>query len=262
MTYLGFLFRFVFIPILILSGLTCWDLRQQAGLPRLQEKLIWRVIIIHIGLALVYTTPWDNYLVASGVWFYNPRLVTGVVIGWVPLEEYTFFVVETLLSGLWWVFLARRLPDAGVFRPSRAGRLVGFGFLFVIWLLCIGLFFSGWKPGTYLSITLCWALPAIFPQFLFGADILWHQRWLVFWAIVPMSLYLSLADMAALKATTWSISADQTIGMRFLGILPLEEIVFFFVTNTLIAFGMTLMLSNTSQQRLADWRARSFRGLP
>jgi len=30
-------------------------------------------------------------------------------------------------------------------------------------------------------------------------------------------------------------------------------VAFFFITNTLIGFGLTLMLSNLSQQRLADW---------
>ena len=262
MTYFGFLIRYVFSPILALLLMTWWDERRARNLPRFQKELVWRMILVHIGLALVYTTPWDNYLVASGVWSYNSQLVSGVIFGWVPLEEYTFFVVETLFSSLWWLFLARRLPDAGVFRPSRTARLSGFGVLLVLWLISLGLFLSGWKPVTYLSITLCWALPAIFPQFLFGADILWHERRLVFWSILPAGLYLSLTDIVALRATTWSISADQTIGMRFFGILPVEELLFFFITNILVAFGLTLMLSNLSQQRLAGWRNRGFRSLP
>ena len=262
MTYFSFLLLFLLPPILILWLMACWDERQAKGLPGFQKKWIEWIVLIHVGLAMVYTTPWDNYLVASGVWNYNPRLVTGIVIGWVPLEEYTFFVVETLLSGLWWIFLARRLPDMGVFKPSKVGRLLAFGGLFVVWLFSLGFLLSGWKPGIYLSITLCWALPAIFPQLLFGADILWKQRRLVFWVILPTSLYLSLIDIAALQAGTWSISADQTTGLLFFGLLPLEEVVFFFITNIMIGFGMTLMLSQLSQQRMADWRQRGFRGLP
>jgi lycopene cyclase domain-containing protein len=109
MTYFGFLLRFVFVPILILLAVTIWDERRGKDTPAFQKKLVWRIIFVHVALALVYTTPWDNYLVASGVWSYNPKLVSGIVFGWVPLEEYTFFIVETVLSGLWWWFLARRI---------------------------------------------------------------------------------------------------------------------------------------------------------
>ena len=262
MTYFGFLLRFVFIPILILLFLTWRDERQGKGTPAFQKKLVWRSILIHILLALVYTTPWDNYLVATGVWTYSPQLVTGIIFGWVPLEEYTFFVAQTLLCGLWWLFLARRLPASGVFKPSRAGRWAAFGGLFLAWLGFTFLFFGGWKPATYLSITLFWALPAIFPQFLLGADILWHQRKLVLWTILPPGLYLSLADIAALKAGTWSISALQTTGIRFFGILPLEEVLFFFITNILVGFGMTLLLSDLSRERLNAWRENGYKGLP
>ena len=34
--------------------------------------------------------------------------------------------------------------------------------------------------------------------------------------------------------------------------LPLEEAVFFFITNVLLTFGMTLLLANVSQERFTD----------
>ena len=63
---------------------------------------------MHVLLAVVYTTPWDNYLVATGVWYYDPQLVSGIVLGWVPIEEYTFFVLQTILTSLVLLFVARR----------------------------------------------------------------------------------------------------------------------------------------------------------
>jgi hypothetical protein len=65
-------------------------------------------------------------------------------------------------------------------------------------------------------------------------------------------MYLSLMDIVALKDTTWSISPTQTTGIYFFGILPLEEVVFFFITNILIMFGMTLLLANVSQGRAGE----------
>lgn len=73
-------------------------------------------------------------------------------------------------------------------------------------------------------------------------------------------------DIVALKETTWSISPAQTTGILFFGILPLEEVVFFFITNVLITFGMTLLLADISQERLAEirkqvqaWKEAGFR---
>jgi lycopene cyclase domain-containing protein len=273
MTYFGFLLRFLFIPIIIFLAITLWDNRKGKQISGFRNgKAIWTAIGIHVLLAVVYTTPWDNYLVATGVWYYNPELVTGVVIGYVPIEEYTFFVVETILSGLWWWFLARRISPLpmgeglGVragFTPNKKLIQISSGLLVILWMVFTYLFFFGDVKWTYLGIILFWALPPVLLQLLFGADILWHYRKLVFWAIMVPGTYLSLMDIVALEDTTWSISPTQTTGILFFGILPLEEVVFFFITNVLITFGMTLLLANVSEGRVAEikkqfqvWRAK------
>jgi len=138
------------------------------------------------------------------------------------------------------------------FRSNRSLVYLSACLLACLWLVSTYLFFSGSPEWTYLSIILFWALPPIMIQILFGADILWHYRRLVFWSIFIPGLYLSLMDILALKDTTWSISPAQTTGILFFGILPLEEIVFFFVTNALITFGMTLLLANVNQERFAE----------
>jgi len=264
MTYFGFLLRFLVIPILIFLAITRWDNKNKKPTYGSQNgQAVWVAILVHVILAVVYTTPWDNYLVATGVWYYNPSLVTGIVFGYVPIEEYTFFVLETILSGLWWWFLARRISESKEnFQPSKTVRIVSAGVLFFAWVIFTVLFFSDNRPVTYLAITLFWAFPAILPQLLYGADILWHQRQLVLLTIFIPAIYLSLMDIVALKNTTWSISPSQTTGMLFFGILPLEEVVFFFITNILIAFGMTLLLSNIGRQRFNDWKSSRYKGFP
>ena len=119
MTYFGFLLRFLCIPILIFLLITFWDHKKHKPITGFRNgRAVWVGIVTHILLAVAYTTPWDNYLVATGVWYYNPDLVTGLVLGYVPIEEYTFFVLETILSGLWWWFLAiyvfHELPDKDI----------------------------------------------------------------------------------------------------------------------------------------------------
>ena len=261
MTYFGFLLRFLFIPILIFLTVAYWDNKNNRQIGGFRNgRAVWAAIGIHILLAVIYTTPWDNYLVATGVWYYNPDLVTGIVLGYVPIEEYTFFIVETILAGLWWWFLARRIALTPIPSPSGRGELVPNKLLVYLstcvlaflWLLSAYLFFFGTETWTYLSIILFWALPPIILQVLFGADILWHYRKLVFWAIVVPGTYLSLIDIVALNETTWSISPSQTTGILFFGILPIEEVLFFFITNVLLTFGMTLLLATVSQERIRE----------
>ncbi|HSK88234.1 MAG TPA: lycopene cyclase domain-containing protein [Anaerolineales bacterium] len=261
MTYFSFLLRFLVIPIIIFIVITYWDHKKNRQVHGFRNgRFVWAAIGVHILLAVVYTTPWDNYLVATGVWYYNPELVTGLVIGYVPIEEYTFFVLETILSGLWWWFLARRIspapsPSSG-FTKNKLLIYLSASLLALLWLVFTYLFFFGEAQWTYLSIILFWALPPIFIQILFGADILWHYRKLVFWSIFVPGLYLSLMDILALTETTWLISPSQTPGILFFGILPLEEVLFFFITNVLITFGITLLLAHVSQERLAGLKGQ------
>jgi lycopene cyclase domain-containing protein len=258
MTYFGFLLRFLVIPILVFLAITYWDNKRNRQISDFRNGgAVWVGIAVHLLLAVAYTTPWDNYLVATGVWYYNPDLVTGILLGYVPIEEYTFFVLETLLAGLWWWLLARRLPTPATrFTPNKSLVYRSTAVLALLWLVFTYLFFFGAAHWTYLSIILFWALPPVSLQILFGADVLWHYRKLVFWGIAVPAIYLSLMDIVALKDTTWSISPGQTTGILFFGILPLEEVVFFFITNLLITFGMTLLLANVSQEKLAEIKTR------
>jgi len=259
MTYFGFLLRFLLVPILVFLGITFWDHKRDKQISGLRSgRAAWTAIGLHVILAVLYTAPWDNYLVATGVWYYNPKLVSGLLIGYVPIEEYTFFVVETILAGLWWWFLARRFsltPNPNrQFLRNRKLIYLSTCILISAWFLFTYLFFFGDAKWTYLSIIFFWALPPVIIQLLFGADILWHYRKLLFWAILVPGTYLSLTDIVALKETTWSIAQSQTTGVLFFGILPLEEVIFFFITNVMIAFGLTLLLANVSHERFAEIR--------
>ena len=251
MTYFGFLAIFIGIPLLIVGGLLWRDRRNGRTLPdSLQSWSPWTVIWGHVVVAVVYTTPWDNYLVATRVWWYDPELVTGIVIGWVPIEEYTFFIVQTLLVGMWLIWLAPRLAP-GDEEPLGDGRWrwISTAVLGFIWLASVIVLLVGWRPGTYLGLELGWALPPIMLQTAFGADILWRYRRLVGTVIATSVLYLSATDALAIASGTWTINPEQTVQIYLGGVLPLEEFVFFLITSTLVAFGVTLVLARASQFR-------------
>jgi lycopene cyclase domain-containing protein len=257
MTYFGFLAVFLILPILALWALAAYDRRRGVDVPPLMRSWSARVIVLaHVIIAVVYTTPWDNYLVATRVWWYDPSLVTGLVIGYVPIEEYTFFVLQPLLTGAWLYFIARHMPmiASSPQHPSRV-RLISTAVLFLVWLVAVGILAFGWRPGTYLGLLLGWALPPLMIQSAFGADILWRHRRMVVLTIVPMTLYLAAADKLAITSGTWTINPEQSVNILLLGRLPLEEFIFFFMTNTLIAVGITLVSSVESKTRAQRYMA-------
>ncbi len=174
--------------------------------------------------------------------------MTGIVLGWVPIEEYTFFVVQTLLTGLWVLWLGRHVRPAAwpaVKRP-RVNRIAA-AVTALIWLASVVLLFSGWKPGTYFGLQFGWLLLPIIPQMLLGADVLWHQRRVVIPGVVVPWLYLSAADFLAIGSGTWTIDPAQSTGILLGGVLPIEESAFFLVTNMLIVFGLVLFLGTDNE---------------
>jgi lycopene beta-cyclase len=98
-TYLQFLGVFLVVPIIALLLAMRRELR----------SLPWLAIGGIALVALVYTTPWDNLLILYGVWTYPPQRVLNIVLGVVPIEEYSFFILQTVLASLFALLLLKRL---------------------------------------------------------------------------------------------------------------------------------------------------------
>ncbi len=274
MTYFSVLAIFILPPLIVLMIYVPRDiwhwlgvrlLHRSASCQQSQSVLIdnprptldWKpylAVLVHVWLALIYTTPWDNYLVATRVWWYDSALVAGITVGWVPIEEYTFFILQTLLVGLWALLVHRAvLPIPPKFRTRPGFRLWASILTFVLWIISTILLFSGWRPGTYLTLILSWALLPVLFQVTFGADILLAEGRRLALIILLPTIYLWWVDSIAINSGTWTINPSQTTGIM-LGTLPLEEMLFFIMTNLMIGFGVTLMLSPHSLERVHRWR--------
>lgn len=108
---------------------------------------------------------------------------------------------------------------------------------------------------TYLVFLLVWALPIILLQVWFGWPIL-RRQWRLYLAgvIIPW-LWLSISDRLAIGAGVWAISPARSVPVLIFG-LPLEELLFFLITNLLIVQGLLLLGSKQSWQRLIALRRR------
>jgi lycopene cyclase domain-containing protein len=103
--------------------------------------------------------------------------------------------------------------------------------------------------ATYLAFELVWAAPVLAIQWLAGPRSLWASRRLLLPAIGAATLYLSLADAFAIANGIWSLSPQRTVGVA-VGPLPLEEVLFFLLTNAMVIQSMVLLRSEEPRRRI------------
>jgi hypothetical protein len=228
LTYLGFHLVFVLPPLVLL-------LRAAPRLPAPRRRVALSGLVAMTFLALFYTTPWDNFLIQQGVWWYGEGTVVAR-IGLAPVEEYLFFVLQPVMAGL----VLYVVGFSPAFRPSDT-RLVPRVAGAVVFLVATaaGVALLTTTAGYYLGAILAWACPLLALQWAVGGGYLVRQRheWPV--AVVVPTLYLWFADRVAIGLGVWTISERFTLGIDILG-LPLEEAAFFLVTNLLVVQGLVL----------------------
>lgn len=234
-------FHYVFtIPVLVI--LTFLVFKHRKDIPKLGFYGVGALC----GIAMVYTTPWDNYLVYKGVWGYGSERVLAV-IGYVPIEEYLFFILQTLISGflsLYVLCVKSNLIKTNFKCPRKKLAL---SLLTIFWLITFS--FLYFDKSLYLGLILTWALPVMLLQWFFGYEYLVQNIKVVFSLIFVPTIYLWFADWVAIDLMSiWTISEKYTLGVSVFG-LPIEEMVFFLMTNIMVVQGLTLLLHPECQKR-------------
>ncbi|MFO7834543.1 MAG: lycopene cyclase domain-containing protein [Halohasta sp.] len=228
-TYLQFHAVAILPPIAVLA-LLAW-LRP----PDHERRRLVSGLAIITALAVGYTLPWDHYLIRQGVWTYGEVVVAGRF--WlVPIGEILFFVLQPILTVLW----LARLPlstDHSLALSTRqraAGVLAGLGVG-----VAGGLLLVVGEPTFYLGAILAWAGPILAIQWGFGWTQLWRCRRTVTLAVGLPTVYLWIVDRMAISLGLWTIAPETIVGIAPFG-LPIEEAVFFLVTNLFVVQGLVL----------------------
>jgi lycopene cyclase domain-containing protein len=241
-TYVQFHLAFLVPAVLFLvaTGFVSRSSSAGRGTERDHERLrgwrhYWAGVAVITVVALAYTTPWDNYLIARGVWWYGDGR-TVLRIWHAPLEEYLFIVVQPWLTALW---LSHFDADATWERPARpvAWRAVAVAVAIATGL--VGWRLLGTDEGFYLGAVLAWSAPVVALQWAVGAPQLWARRRVVALGVLLPTLYLCVADRIAIEFGVWVLSDRYTTGL-VIGGLPIEEATFFLVTNLFVVQGVIL----------------------
>ena len=236
MSYFTFLLFFVILPTMGMFALLKFCTARKAT--SVEARWHWKGTAILALIAFVWTTPWDNYIVANGVWSYGADRVLAV-IGFVPFEEYLFFILMPFFnSALLACLFSKSLFAVSTWRePQVKARAVAIGV--GILLMSVAVFLQSKESFTYLSLILFWFVPPLVLQWVFDPQVLIHKIGILLPATLFPTLYFSLVDAFAIRAGIWTIHAATRSGWEF-GSLPFEEAFFFLIVSLLLAQGLIL----------------------
>lgn len=93
----------------------------------------------------------------------------------------------------------------------------------------------------YLSHLLLWFLPIIALQWAIGWRIFLANLRAILLPTLIAGTYYSLSDVVAIREGIWFFGENQILGIH-VGPVPIEEILFFFLTALLVAQSFVLFL--------------------
>ncbi|XP_044011351.1 bifunctional lycopene cyclase/phytoene synthase-like [Aphidius gifuensis] len=231
LTYLDIHLTYTLPVVVILALITCRSI----------DKLeLLKIILISI-IAVIYTTPWDTYVIYNGAWTYPPDRVLAL-IGWVPIEEYMFFVIQCIMTILWSLLCTRLTTPGFNFNYSKKSyQLIRWIPILLMGIITI----IGYKlavPGQhtfYLGCILWWSCPVLAFMWYGAGNFFVKKISSSLIGIIVPTLYLWRVDQIGLKDNIWHITEATSLNIFVIDALPIEEALFFFVTNTIIVLAST-----------------------
>ena len=223
MTY--FRFHLIFnLPLLLVLAVL------NTQVPWLHEEVLAPMLVLLA--VVVFTAPWDNLAVKWGIWGF-PREKYSLRLGYLPLEEYAFFVLQSVNVMLAVRALFHFFPDLQTGLEASPGT--------VTWL-CLGAAMVPWAivatqlywlhrkagPRVNYAVHLIWFLPVIYAQWVLAPSLFWAHAGLLTLVTAAFGIYYTLADLAAVRAGIWFFDEKQITGVKLAGSLPWEEVAFFF----------------------------------
>ena len=237
MTYLRFHLLFN-LPLLILlaalTGPVPWTI---------EEAEAFGLVLLAV---MIFTTPWDNLAAKWGIWGF-PRKKYSLRIGYLPIEEYAFFLLQSANVMLALRALLHFFPDWRTGQETEIGQatLICLAASVFPWLfVAMSLVWLRRKagPGVNYANHLVWFVPVIYAQWILTPPLFWGHAGLLALVTAAFGVYYTLADLAAVRAGTWFFDEKQITGIKLGGVLPWEEVAFFFLTSLLVAQSYLLLL--------------------
>jgi lycopene cyclase domain-containing protein len=72
------------------------------------RRLNWAAVGLTAAIILVVTAVFDNVMISVGLVDYNPELITGMLVGVAPLEDFAYAIAAVIGLPSLWVLLGGR----------------------------------------------------------------------------------------------------------------------------------------------------------
>jgi lycopene cyclase domain-containing protein len=237
MTYLRFHLIFNLPLLFVLAAIT-------GPFPWAAGEL-WAASLVLLAV-VIFTSPWDNLAAKWGIWGF-PREKYIARIGYLPVEEYAFFVLQSVNVMLAIRALFHFEPDwqTGQATPVEKWTWICLAASVIPWLMIVAQL--RWLrrtvgPRVNYAIHLAWFPPVIYAQWVLAPFLFLAHVKMLTALTVGFGVYYTLADIAAVRSGTWHFDEKQITGVKLAGLLPWEEIAFFFLTSLLVAQSYLLLL--------------------
>lgn len=69
----------------------------------------WGTFCYTLVALMLMTAVFDNFIVGSGIVAYDPKLLSGVFIGFAPIEDFAYTLVAAVLIPMTWWWLGSRV---------------------------------------------------------------------------------------------------------------------------------------------------------
>ena len=117
-------------------------------------KYLWPAILLP---ALIFAV-WDNWFVGMGVWGFNPRYITGIYLGHLPLEEVLFFIC--IPYACIFTYEAVNYYKQNEPLPDNGNRIT---WVLIVGLLAVGIKnYDRWYPSVTFTATAVFLILLIF----------------------------------------------------------------------------------------------------
>ncbi len=225
-TYLK-LHLFLLIPTLLLMFIPPFPLSNAPDAAMRHGRFLIPPMLI--SLAFVFSAPWENYLGSKGVLLFNASAVTGV-LGYIPYEEYFWWVDHPLLATFWVMSIWRYKPVSKTGNPRFLFRT--FAVLTCLAITYLGYILYDTGSNLYVSVTLMFVFPVMTIQYLLiGHLLLEHPHEWLLGTLFP-SVHTILVDRFALQVGIWEISKERSTGIAVYGFL-LEHLLAYSLTSAI-----------------------------
>jgi lycopene cyclase domain-containing protein len=188
----------------------------------------WKHLWIAIAIPAIFFIVWDEWFTQMGVWGFNPRYLSGIYLGSLPLEEVLFFICIPYAC-VFTYYALNYLVKKDHFGPYQKGIT----WALVVLLVTVGAFsYDRWyTSGTFFLL----AIYLLFLHYRVKPDYLGRFYFAYLFILIPFFIVNGILTGSFIDEQVVWYNDAENLGLR-MGTIPVED----------TFYGMLLILMNVT----------------